>query len=42
MPAAFIGRVYARDAKQAIAKAIAEFQVTISEHLKRLVAERVG
>ena len=40
-PAAYVGHVRAADEKEAIRKAIHEFQITNSEHQKRLVAERV-
>jgi hypothetical protein len=40
-PAAYVGHVRAADEKEAIRKAIHEFQITNPEHQKRLAAERV-
>ena len=40
-PAAILGRVEARDAEDAIKKAIEEFGITDPEHQKRLVARAV-
>ena len=41
-PAAYVGHVRAADEKEAIRKAIQEFQITNPEDRKRLVAQRVG
>jgi len=41
-PAAYVGHVRASDEKEAIRKAIQEFQITNPEDRKRLVAQRLG
>jgi hypothetical protein len=41
-PAAYVGHVRAADEKEAIRRAIHEFQITDPGHQKRLVAERVS
>jgi hypothetical protein len=40
-PAAYVGHVRAADEKEAIRRAIQEFQITNPEDQKRLVAQRI-